>query len=472
MNLFLGFFNKMNSQNIMGNSFNKCSPINGEYVHNYSFDCDGYKWDAEASLPTFQNSEAKVVRIGPGANIYQEIDLVAGVDYYIETFVKDTNSSAFVMVITPGGSSSFPIDYVGVGKHSVVYTATETGLHRIGIGTNDPLNSFATFDWLSVRTECISHPEDEYLKNWTFDCGTLYWTFNPSYNAEITPNDDGSIHLKAITNYGSVCPVQVPSESKDWILTVKVTNLVGNGKMSIQKSNNDWLNFYFDRGDGIYSANYNGSIKRIDVGASNDTSAEMDFEFISLKERVPIELPCMTSSDTPYGKVDASSEFSSSYPAWEGVNCIKNAGNCWISTNFSHDDATPQWIRWIEEENQEAIIPERFTLYPRPGMTASWYGDRNPQGLILEVINTEELTHNGSQVSHNGENVYLYSYDEVFNKQDIANWSNGSERSWNIGTSIAGIGIRLTVTKVDMYSNGGNFNTGFSDLRIQGRKTN
>jgi hypothetical protein len=129
--------------------------------------------------------------------------------------------------------------------------------------------------------------QGEYLYNWTFDCGVNGWTNNPQYNATITDNGDGSIHLLANTNYGSVCPVEVPDESANWILEVKVKNQTGTkgGKLSIQAPNNVWHTVPFgSAADGAYQNTYTGAIKRIDVGANNEVNFEMDVEYYSLRK--------------------------------------------------------------------------------------------------------------------------------------------------------------------------------------------
>jgi hypothetical protein len=130
-------------------------------------------------------------------------------------------------------------------------------------------------------------PAGEYMYNHSFDCGVAGWTHNPQYNATLTDNGDGTIHLRADTNYGSVCPVVIPTEDTEWILEVKVRNQTGTkgGKLSIQRPNNQWDTVEFgSTADGVYQNTYTGSIKSIDVGASNEAGFEMDLEYLSLRK--------------------------------------------------------------------------------------------------------------------------------------------------------------------------------------------
>ena len=144
----------------------------------------------------------------------------------------------------------------------------------------------AEHEEITLNMMKCTKPEGQYLDNWTFDCGILGWTHNPSYPATITDNGDGSIHLAADTNYGSVSPYKVPTDDTEWILEVKVKNQTGTkgGKLSIQRPNNQWDTVYFGSiADGVYQNTYTGVIKRIDVGANNEVGFEMDLEYLSLR---------------------------------------------------------------------------------------------------------------------------------------------------------------------------------------------
>jgi hypothetical protein len=123
------------------------------------------------------------------------------------------------------------------------------------------------------------------LENEEFGCGTMGWTYNPQYPSEITDNGDGSIHLKANTTFGSVSPVNVPTEDASYHIEVSVRNQVGAspGKISFQRPNGSWHTVEFSSmDDGVYTSDYAGVIRRIDIGANNDTSFECDFDYIKL----------------------------------------------------------------------------------------------------------------------------------------------------------------------------------------------
>jgi hypothetical protein len=136
-------------------------------------------------------------------------------------------------------------------------------------------------------TTCIP-AGGEYLHNWTFDCGTDGWGFSPSYPATITDNGDGSVHLRADSNYGSLVPENQAFEDADWVLKCKVRNIVGTGKLSLRRPNNTWVNSAPYNADGEYSLLFTGAIKEIHVGAFNDINYEADYDYISLRKQAPL----------------------------------------------------------------------------------------------------------------------------------------------------------------------------------------
>ena len=131
-----------------------------------------------------------------------------------------------------------------------------------------------------------ARPTGELLYNPSFECGVYGWHFDTNYPATITDNGDGSIHLKADSNYGSVVPDNQIFPIDDYVLEIEVANVVGNGKMSIRNQHNNWFNLEYFTTDGTYTVEYNGNIKDIHSGASNDTTFECDFLSYSLMKKV------------------------------------------------------------------------------------------------------------------------------------------------------------------------------------------
>jgi hypothetical protein len=126
-------------------------------------------------------------------------------------------------------------------------------------------------------------PREELLFNYSFDCGLNGWGNDPNYPATLTDNGDGSIHIKANSNYGSVVPDNQIFPTETYVLEIEVANVVGNGKMSIRNQANTWFNLEYFTVDGTYTVEYTGNIKDIHCGASNDATFECDFLSYSLK---------------------------------------------------------------------------------------------------------------------------------------------------------------------------------------------
>ena len=58
--------------------------------------------------------------------------------------------------------------------------------------------------------------------------------------------------------------------------------------------------------------------------------------------------------------------------------------------------------------------------------------------------------------------------EEIFRKEDITDWGNGDSRSWSISTSTNYIGVRIYITKTNKSQSGGDYQTGFGNLRMTG----
>jgi hypothetical protein len=125
-------------------------------------------------------------------------------------------------------------------------------------------------------------PSGELLDNWTFDCGVAGWFYNPNYPAIITDNNDGSVHLKSTSQFGSLRPLKHQFPSDKYIFNIEVKNVVGSGKISV-RSSSGWHNIATFTDGGKVIATYEGVITDINIGANNDDTFECDFLSCSLK---------------------------------------------------------------------------------------------------------------------------------------------------------------------------------------------
>jgi len=127
------------------------------------------------------------------------------------------------------------------------------------------------------------------LYNPDFDCGVDRWGFDPAYPATITDNGDGSVHLVADSNFGSLVPSRLdgnktPLPWGDYVVECEVANIVGTGKMSLRRTNDTWFNSPDITTNGVHTFNYTGNVKELHVGANADTNFEADYLYITLKK--------------------------------------------------------------------------------------------------------------------------------------------------------------------------------------------
>ena len=149
---------------------------------------------------------------------------------------------------------------------------------------------FGLIDSLGGAGDTCYPSGDEYLYNFSFECGVSGWDNAPIYPATITDNGDGSLHLKTDSNWGSLVPNKGTYPANDWIIEVKFRNQIGNGKISFRRPNGTWVSTP-TIGDGVHqSAVFSGEIREIHVGADDDITYEADYEYISLKVNVAEKL--------------------------------------------------------------------------------------------------------------------------------------------------------------------------------------
>ena len=161
------------------------------------------------------------------------------------------------------------------------HTTTLTGT-RVGIVQREcPSGNFYLGSYYKLVTETCDAEGTQLLDNSTFDCGTLRWSSDATYPATITDNGDGSLHLQADTEYGSLVPDKNQHPDGSYNITVQVSGIVGVGKVSIRDGSGTWHSTTLVDGENIVP--YTGVIDNINVGADNDTTFEADFQFLGLE---------------------------------------------------------------------------------------------------------------------------------------------------------------------------------------------
>jgi len=263
-----------------------CAPVNGELLYNYTFDCGlkGWHFDPnfEAVLTDNGNGSIHIDAIDRYGSVVPNRQVFPGAYHTLKIDVLNVVGNGKISIRKENNQWVTLLEFTTDGVHEVEYIGA---IRDINCGANDDTSFACDFLSYSLMGYCPLEGS-ELLYNHSFKCGLLSWGHDPAYNAELTDNGDGSIHLKTLSNYGSVVPDYDVFPVATYVLEIEVINVVGNGKMSIRNSANTWFNMLYFTTDGKYFVEYTGSIKDIHCGASNDSSFECDFLSYSLKKKV------------------------------------------------------------------------------------------------------------------------------------------------------------------------------------------
>jgi hypothetical protein len=312
----------------------------------------------------------------------------------------------------------------------------------------------------------FSYPNGELVGNWDFNCGLDQWCDNfGSYPGTVTDNGDGTVTLTAGSNFASIHPCFIPEGDKIWLVETKIDEITGNGKGSIRYGASNWVNVFTFNAPGVYRGYSEGDMATMDIGANGDSSAVIKFDYISVKEFVRFDIPCMTSPTAPYGQVTVSSEFGPNYPGWEGMNCAISSGDCWLGAQRELADvpddgnARGDYFEWQLTDDDLAggkpeFAPSRIEITPRGGMSAAWWRDHNPKSIAVFGIKTDG------------------TLEEIYRRDNIADWANGDMRGWDFSTANLYRGIRVYITKVNLETSSSQYNTGWSNIKISGMYEN
>ena len=260
----------------------------GKTFVNGDFKAYDYGWSPNNTLPVYSGSGVKIPYMAKNSCILQSICPTEGTTEIVVD-IAYTGSSGYVVFFKSGEEMVRIADNLTAGKHTIkIDIPGNSGIYFVGIGTNE--GGDTTFKSISV--DCCSMPDTELLYNYEFGCGLTGWHFDPEHPADLTDNGDGSIHIDAIEQFGSVVPDKQEFEADHYVLEIDVANVVGNGKMSIRKSNGLWTTIKQFTTEGTHTAEFIGQIKDIHCGANGDTSFECDFSrysLMKLKDYCPLE---------------------------------------------------------------------------------------------------------------------------------------------------------------------------------------
>jgi hypothetical protein len=263
----------------------ECSPVGGELLYNWTFECDGRGWEAHNADATYTNEQASVTRTGEDGSIRQRVNLRNDTYYTIELSVVSAASTAFIILTDPNDVVSYLLDNLADGAHTVGVAPTQTGAYKLGMGSNAPDGSVSVFDYLSARVYPCVDPGDELIHNWTFECKGLNWTPN---NATASYSNDGKA---TVTKAGADANIrQTVSLALDSYYKAELSIESTTSTAHIMVITPDGTTTYplseaaaGVRSAWIYTANQAGDYE-IGIGTDGANGDSSVFEYLSLKD--------------------------------------------------------------------------------------------------------------------------------------------------------------------------------------------
>jgi len=264
---------------------------------------------------------------------------------------------------------------------------------------------------LGSNTDLCPTPPGEFLLNWSFDCGLSRWQDDPSYPADITDNGDGSIHISAIDQWGSLQPKAHTFPAGDYTVRIGVSSISGNGKFSYRVGTTWHTHSPLVLGENIFSFTASGKINNFVVGADADTSFECDVMYVSLRDsNVEMQIiPCDMS-----GWNISDSDHWTGYDATKTFNCTtNNGGDTWVSGQ--DDDVFPKWLQADRLNDEETFIITKIEMKGRVSVSNDHMNARRPDPLVLQGSNdgtTWDEIDRWSTSSWNSGEVKIFTVDD------------------------------------------------------------
>ena len=307
-------------------------------------------------------------------------------------------------------------------------------------------NAFRTFNDDAVTDWTKRYPNLN--GNPFFDYGTLRWKQSGSHTSDLTDNHDGTVHIKALSNYGGISPEIENYPRGDYVIGYKCDNVISSGKLAWYDGSN-WHN------EPVFNSDIDTTVLAIDtkvelltINANNNTTFECDIDHFFIQRFDKKQIPDMTSQTTPYG-VCSESVVMSPYFAWKAFDRSRSSSyDAWITPTLNGYTGSGEWLQWIYDAIDD-VAPARVEVYPRGGMGTSWYANNNPKVMEFYVIKPDNSA------------VLVHSVD-------VGIWDNNVKKIYNLNTNEAGKGFRLKVVETQSSVATGTFHTAIGMLNVWG----
>jgi hypothetical protein len=129
------------------------------------------------------------------------------------------------------------------------------------------------------------------------------------------------------------------------------------------------------------------------------------------------------------------------YNKYSGMNNVINTSNAFCTEVITDPAAVPasgHYHGWYYLD-ATPMMPTRFKMVPRPGLTADWYLKNQPKSLVITGLK------------------YDMTEVEVFRNDNLPDWSDGATREWNIQTDKNFVGYKAYVPNTNSFNNGDSY---------------
>src|SRR3990167_687887 len=235
----------------------------------------------------------------------------------------------------------------------------------------------------------------------------------------------------------------------EWRESNRHTATVASAVDQIARDNTVILRWKFAQADGLtrfamintFEDTFTDEVGVDGAGSTNETYYAAGDYYHNPGGYSADQIPAMTTNTAPAGVASASSEFDSTYLAFEAMDDSNAAGSGWGS-----DSADSQWLQY-----QFASSKAVTKLTMRSQDSADY--TRCPRGFTLKASNTGSFT---------GEEATLLTVAETG-----AYWAQNEQKVWTFSNSTAYTYYRITMTdKQDAFGKGVEYVIGEIELMI------
>jgi len=132
----------------------KCRPVGGEYLYNFTFDCgvDGWSFDPAYPADITDNGDGSVhlqTQSNFGSLVPND-DVFPSASWVLKCKVRNVNGTGKMSIRLPNGTWVNSAEYTADGEYTMHYTGAISEIH---VGASSDPNYSADYEYISLRQE-------------------------------------------------------------------------------------------------------------------------------------------------------------------------------------------------------------------------------------------------------------------------------------------------------------------------------